>query len=74
MKIEHFGIKITDVPGVERITVRPHDERKGNVEIWIKVPGVAPIPYTIDELTELIDALTGAANHARFMEGQNSGD
>jgi len=74
MKTEHLGLVITKVPGIESITVCPTGDKKGDVQIWIKMSGSSAVPFTIDELNQVIDALEVVRTHARFMEASNGAD
>lgn len=72
MKTKHLGLEITSVPGVEYIRVEPSERPGGSVRVLLKLPGVAPASFGLDELLEFIKALTQAENHGRFMADQNA--
>jgi hypothetical protein len=71
MKTEHLGLRVTEVPGIEKITVEPSKGSDGGVHVVVKFAGFNPLDYGIDELGELIEALTTARTHAQFMREQN---
>lgn len=68
MKRTHLGLQITDIPGVDVITVQPDIGSDDGVHI---VFGVKPQSYGVTELRELIGGLEEALRHAEFMIEQN---
>jgi hypothetical protein len=72
MKSQHLGLRITQAPGTDHITVEPDEKSEGGVHVLIKIVGMQPLSFGIEELSEFISALTVAENHARFMIDRNT--
>ena len=74
MKTEHLGLRVTQAPGIEHITVEPDAASANGVHVMVKFQGIAPMSFGVEELGELIAALEVANGHAEFMVRQNRGD
>ena len=66
MKIEHMGIRITDVPGFEYIEVQPGGTFALKSE-FSALDGDGPVSYDLTAFTQLRNALDAALEqHAKF--------
>ncbi len=74
MKTEHLGLRITDVPQVEHITVEPSEDADHGVRIVLEHFSREPVSFSISELNQFIGALEAAHRHAVFMAANNNGD
>lgn len=71
VKTQELGTVITEVPAVEYIRIEPSETSERGVHVEIKIQGIAPMSFGIEEFGEFAYAVALANDRVTWLADRN---